>query len=271
MTQVKNVDSINKVKNVVAYVRVSTDNQAKEDKFGIDEQKEIIMDYCSKNNMQISEWYIDNISGAVEVRPQFDEILYGTTKESAVTNPPVESVVVAKSDRIARDIKLYFYYMMLLEKKNISLISATEEVVNDDTGLGNVYKSLMLFVAEQERKNITKRTSGGRRQKAKKGGYSGGAVPFGYKVVDGNMVVDENQREHIITIFEMREKDGATMQQITNEMNELGVLSNRGKKFNTSTVQTILNNRRTYEGMYKYGDSGWVEGQHEAILEPLED
>ena len=243
-----------KVKNVVAYVRVSTDNQAKEDKFGIDEQKEIIMDYCSKNNMQISEWYIDNISGAVEVRPQFDEILYGTTKESEVTNPPIESVVVAKSDRIARDIKLYFYYMMLLEKKNISLISATEEVVNDDTGLGNVY-----------------RTSGGRRQKAKKGGYSGGAVPFGYKVVDGNMVVDENQREHIITIFEMREKDGATMQQITNEMNELGVLSNRGKKFNTSTVQTILNNRRTYEGMYKYGDSGWVEGQHEAILEPLED
>ena len=65
---------------------------------------------------------------------------------------------------------------MLLEKRGMKLISATEEVVNDDTGLGNVYKALMLFVAEQERNNITKRTSGGRAVKSANGGYSGLAI-----------------------------------------------------------------------------------------------
>lgn len=153
------------MKNVVAYIRVSTDGQIGEDKFGMESQRAIITEYCSKNDMQVSDWYIDEgESGAKVERPALDEILFGEIK-----NPPVEAVVVAKSDRMARDIKLYFYYMMLLEKKKIELISATEEVVNDDTGLGNVYKALMLFVAEQERKNITKRTSGGRSIKAARG------------------------------------------------------------------------------------------------------
>lgn len=129
------------MENVVGYCRVSTDGQVGEDKFGIESQKEIVMDYCAKHDMQISDWYIDEgESGVKENRPALDALLFGEIK-----NPPVKAVVVPKSDRIARDIKLYFYYMMLLEKKGIHLISATEEVVNDETGLGNVYKALMLL------------------------------------------------------------------------------------------------------------------------------
>ena len=49
------------MKNVVAYCRVSTDGQVGEDKFGIEAQKEQIMEYCSRNAMQISAWYIDEV------------------------------------------------------------------------------------------------------------------------------------------------------------------------------------------------------------------
>ena len=62
--------------------------------------------------------------------------------------------MVYKSDRVARHINTYYYYMMLLEKKGMDLLSATEPIVNDESGLGEVYNTLMLFVAEQERNGI---------------------------------------------------------------------------------------------------------------------
>ena len=250
------------MQNVVAYCRVSTDGQTGDDKFGIDAQKEIVMAYCAAHDMQISEWYIDEgESGAKESRPALDSLLFGEIK-----NPPVKAVVVPKSDRVARDIKLYFYYMMLLEKKGIHLISATEEVVNDDTGLGNVYKALMLFVAEQERMNITKRTSGGRAMKASRGGYSGGRPPYGYKTVNGCLVVVKEEAEIVRRIFEMKDS-GSTYVEICDILNGEGKTNRSGTKFSPSTLQIILGNRQLYQGMYKYGKgSDWRPGAHEPIL-----
>jgi site-specific DNA recombinase len=250
------------MKNVVAYCRVSTDAQSGEDRFGIEAQKANIMEYCNNNNMQISEWYIDEgESGIKEMRPRLDALLYGEIK-----NPPIHAVIVSKSDRIARSIKLYYYYMMLLEKKGMQLLSATEQVVNDETGLGEVYKMLMLFVAEQERSNITKRTSGGRATKASKGGYSGGRTPFGYRAQDKMMVVVPDEAESVRMIFNMKDS-GATYQSITNALNGIGKTNKSGTSFSISTVQTILGNRKVYEGMYRYGKNGkWVRGQHEPIL-----
>lgn len=250
------------MKNVIAYVRVSTEGQAMDDKFGIDSQKALITDYCKTHDMAISEWYVDRgESGVKENRPQLDAILYGD-----VRNPPVEAVVVAKSDRVARDIKLYYYFMMLLEKRGLALISATEEVVNDDTGLGNVYKALMLFVAEQERQNIMKRTSGGRAVKAKRGGYAGGRAPYGYNVLDGRLVVNPDEANIVREIFAKKEK-GDTYLGIVSDLNNRGIPTKMGKSWGISAVQSIIENRKTYEGMYRYGKSPeWVKGQHEPIL-----
>jgi len=252
------------MRNVVAYCRVSTDAQAGDDKFGIESQKDIVMKYCSEHDMQVSDWYIDRgESGTKENRPALDQLLFGEVK-----NPPVTAVIVAKSDRVARDIKLYFYYMMLLQKKGIELISATEELVNDETGLGGVYKALMMFVAEQERKNITKRTSGGRIIKATNGGYSGGRTPFGYKAQDGKMVIVPEQAEIVREIFSMKDA-GATLKDIADTMNKNGYTTSGGGIFYTSAIQRIVDNRKTYEGYYHYKSIGrdeWVKGKHEPIL-----
>lgn len=41
------------MKNVVAYIRVSTDGQLGDDKFGLEAQREQIIDYCRRNDMNI--------------------------------------------------------------------------------------------------------------------------------------------------------------------------------------------------------------------------
>ena len=251
------------MKNVVAYCRVSTDGQVGEDKFGIEAQKEQIMDYCSRNDMQISAWYIDEgVSGAKEERPEFDKILF---TEGEVENPPVEAVVVAKSDRVARDINIYYYYKMLLRKKDVQLISISEDFGQFGV-FANMLEAFTLCVAEMERQNITKRTSSGRAVKASKGGYSGGRPPYGYRSHNGVLTIVEDEADIIREIYKMK-GDGATYQQIVNKLNSDGKPSRSGSGWAISTLQVILGNENLYKGMYRYGKTEeWIKGVHKAIL-----
>lgn len=247
-------------KNAIGYVRVSTEGQAEDDKFGIEAQKACILLYANQNHYNIVDWKIDTASGAKDDRPALNEILYGDN----VTNPPYEAVIVFKNDRIARDTKLYFYYLYVLEKKNVKLIS-TQEEFSEGSDFANIYRALLQFVAEQERKNIALRTGKGRSMKAACGGYSGGRRPYGYKVVDGVLVIDEPEAEIVRFVFDEHEK-GTSMLGITELLEKAGHQTRAGKRFQVSTIKSILSNRPLYEGMYKYGDMNWVQGVHEPIL-----
>lgn len=246
--------------NVVAYLRVSTEEQSSEDKFGLEAQKEQIRDYCNENGLTIIKWYEDHISGVKEERPAFNEILFGN-----IHNPPVEAVVVAKNDRIARDIEVYYYYKMLLRKKDIKLIS-----VKEDFGKFGVFSELLesftLTVAKMERENINLRTTSGRLLKARNGGYSGGRAPYGYSISNGMYVINHDEEIIVKKIFELHDS-GMSLRNIAVKMNELGYKTRKGNLFKHSTIDSVVKNRKTYEGMYKYGDGDWVKGQHEAILE----
>lgn len=246
--------------NVVSYIRVSTDGQCGDDKFGLDVQRDQVRKYCDMHGMTIIDEYRDEGESGAKERPGFDSIVYGEA-----SNPPIEAVVVAKSDRVARDINIYYYYKMMLMKKNIKLISVAEDFGNMGV-FASMLEAFTLCVAEMERDNINKRTSGGRTKKASKGGYSGGQAPMGYKVQDGCLVINEEEANVVRKIFEWRD-GGATLMSIVEELNDEGYHTRKGNKFVISTVQSIVNNRKTYEGWYKYGKNGeWVKGQHEAIL-----
>lgn len=248
------------MKNVVAYIRVSTDGQCGDDKFGLEVQREQIIEYCSKNDMHILTWYTDEGESGAKERPGFDEIVYGE-----VSNPPYDAVVVAKSDRVARDINIYYYYKMLLIKKNVKLISIAE-----DFGQFGVFSSMLeaftLCVAEMERDNINKRTSSGRKVKAARGGYSGGRPPYGYSPLNGKLVIVPEEAEVVKFVIESKD-NGKTFQTICDALNAMGKTNRSGTKFSISTLQVIIDNKPLYQGMYRYGkDSEWVEGEHEPIL-----
>lgn len=248
------------MKNVVAYLRVSTDGQVGEDKFGLEVQEESIKAYCKKNDLNIVKWFKDEGESGAKERPGFDEIIYGE-----VANPPYEAVVVAKSDRVARDINVYYYYKMMLSKKNLELISIAEDFGQFGAFKG-IIEAFTMCVAEMERDNITKRTSGGRIRKALRGGYSGGRAPMGYKIEDGRLVVNEDEAPAVKFIFEEMDK-GNTIMGTRDALNKAGFKTRSGKEFAISTVDSIRKNRKTYEGYYRYGENGdWVKGEHEAIL-----
>lgn len=248
-------------KNAIGYIRVSTKQQAEEEKYGIDVQKQAILLYANNNGYNIVDWKIDEISGTADNRPALNEIILGDN----VTNPPIEAVIVFKNDRLARDTKLYFYYLYTLEKRNIKLLSTKEEF-NEGSDMANIYRALLQFVAEQERKNIAIRTSKGRSIKAQCGGYSGGRCPYGYKVENGRLIINEDERPIVEYVFK-RYDENTPMLTIADELTELGYKTRKGTRFQNSSVRSIINNRPLYEGMYKYGKTmNWVKGVHEPIL-----
>lgn len=247
--------------NVIGYIRVSTDGQCGDDKFGLDAQRQQIVEYCAKNGMEITRWVMDEGESGAKERPGFDEIIYGD-----VSNPPHEAVVVAKSDRVARDINVYYYYKMMLKKKDMNLVSISEDF-GQFGAFSSILEAFTVCVAEIERDNITKRTSSGRRIKAAKGGYSGGRAPMGYKVENKQLVVNEEEAKVVRFIFD-RKENGCTMMSTVDALNKNGYKTRNGNPFVISTVQSILNNERTYRGEYRYGKDGeWVKGEHEPILD----
>lgn len=252
------------MKNAIGYIRVSTVQQAGDDKYGIDAQKKEILMYADRHGYRIVKWMEDAESGAKDDRPALSEILYGE-----VGNPPIEAVIVFKNDRVARDTKLYFYYLYTLEKKNIKLLSTQEEFVEGNE-FANIYRALLQFVAEQERKNIALRTSKGRSMKAACGGYSGGRAPYGYRVENGTLTVVPEEAEMVKLIFKWHD-EGVNMLAIATKLLDGGYRTRKGTYFTVAGVKSILENRPTYEGMYRYGKMSWVQGVHEPILPPKEE
>lgn len=252
---------MNTFKSAIGYIRVSTEQQGGDDKYGVESQKQAILLYANNNGYHIVDWKIDDVSGASDKRPGFDEIIHG----ESVSNPPIEAVIVFKNDRVARDTKLYFYYLYVLEKKNIKLLSTVEKF-NEGDDFANIYRSLLQFVAEQERKNIALRTGRGRSIKAQCGGYSGGRVPYGYSVDNGALVINPDERPIVEFIFSENDK-GTPMLRIASLLADRGYVTRKGQGFQVSTIKSIISNRPLYEGMYKYGkEMNWVKGVHEPIL-----
>lgn len=246
-------------KSAIAYIRVSTDGQAQDDKFGRDAQRMAILDYADRNGYVITRWY-EEIGCGAEERPVLENICHGDD----VSNPPIEALIVYKQDRVARDTELFFVYTYFLKKKGIEIVSVVDNVDREDP-MWAIRMALVQMIAEQERKNITLRTTAGRNVKAQNGGYSGGKPPYGYKAVGNELVVVEHEAEVVRLIFKW-ESEGLGSLKIAKGLQDLGYCGRNGLPFSHNTVRTIRENKKTYQGYYRFGSNDWTKGRHEAIL-----
>ncbi len=245
------------MKKAIAYIRVSTQAQAGEDRFGLEAQKQAIEAYAEQHGIEILEYAEDHISGVKDNRPEFDRILYNTTELP-------EYLIVAKSDRVARDINLYFWYKMELKKRGVTLLCIDNDFA-ELGAIGDLLETFTMFAAQMERDNINKRCQGGRNVKAKLGGYSGGKPPLGYYASQGGLKVHPDESEIVKRIFSLVDS-GKSMHSVAQQLTGEGVKTRSGGKFYTSTIKAIVDNRAFYSGSYKYGENDKVDGLHEAII-----
>lgn len=249
------------MRKVIGYVRVSTSGQVGEDKYGLDSQKEEINEYCKAHDMEIMKWVEDaGVSGAKE-----RENLESAIRDDINIAKGINAIVVAKNDRVARDIKIFYYYKMCLQRKGADLISVKEDF-GEFGVFAEVLEAMTVCFAKMEREQINARMSAGRKAKAAKGGFGGGRIPLGYDCVNGKLIVNEEEAEVVRKIFEMHDR-GCGFAEICNTLTKEGYRTKTGKVFIPGTVYKVIQKRLLYQGYYQYSDGKMVRGDHEAILD----
>ena len=227
----------------VIYARYSSDNQREE---SIEGQIRECKAFAKKNDIQIIETYIDRaLSAKTDNRPDFQRLIKDSVSKK------FDVILVWKLDRFARDKEDSAYYKWALKKNGIKVISATEMIT--DTPEGALLESALEGIAQYYSAELSVKVVRGLTENALKCKYNGGTLPIGY-VIDSEQFyqVDPLTAPVIIEAFQ-HYANGASMQEITDEMNLKGVRTKRGGKISINSVTRMLRNRK-YIGEYKYRD-----------------
>ncbi len=245
-----------------AYLRVSTEGQTGDDKFGIAAQEEAINNYAAAKGVEVVTWYKDEgISGATLDRPGLQQLL------TEAGDRGFDTLLVAKMDRVARDLFAALFIEKELLVNGIEIISVSEPVSGQDP-MNTAFRQMMGVFAELEKSMITARMTGGRKQKARGGGYAGGGAAIGYKAIRGSkaLQLDQDKALTVKRVFDLREeRPGWTLQQLADRLNKEGHTTAQGKRFKPMQVKRILDRQGLYSGIYSYSGIE-AEGQHKAII-----
>ena len=236
-------------KKVCIYTRVSSNEQVRTG-FGLQYQLQECRAKCRAKGFQIVKEYVEEaISGASEVnkRPRFKKLL-----EDA-KNGLFDVICIWKFDRLARNTRIMqnIYYDLKTEYK-IELLSCMEDI-DTNTANGKFLLDVMGSVSELELRTMKARMNAGREMKRKQVGYTGGPLPYGYSLLDKQIVINEKTSKIVKWIFQMKDV-GINNNKISVTLNENGVLSPRGKKWSSNGVNTVIKNRETYKGGLIYGN-----------------
>ena len=228
-----------KLKEVCAYIRVSTDKQ---EELSPESQIRLIKDYAEQHNMLLTRIYQEDhgISGKkADKRPAFQEMI-ATCKDKS---HPYDAILLWKFSRFARNIDESTYYKSVLRKKcNVDVISVSEPIV--EGMYGRLIEMVIEWSDEFYLYNLSGEVMRGMTQKALKGGYNSN-VPIGYIKERGRDKIPQIEpqgAEIVRKIFDMYTEQNIPMGDIAARLNKSGYRTSRNSRFETRTVGYILEN-----------------------------
>ena len=221
--------------SAIGYVRVSTEDQAKEG-VSLDNQKSKIEAYCQLKDLELSEIVEDaGISAKNLKRPGVQKVLRMARKKQ------VDAIVVYKLDRIFRSTVDALETTKMFDKWGVSFHSI-EETLDTQSAMGRFFFTLTAALAEMERRIIGERTKAALAHKRAKRESTGGyAPPYGYDLDDtGHLIRNDLEQKGIKLIRSLHEK-GNSLRVICRELEANGYRTKTGKdEWNPKTVSMIL-------------------------------
>ena len=270
---------------VYTYKRVSTTMQI--DGYSLDAQRARMKAYADFNDYEIVGEYEDaGKSGkSIEGRLQFNQMMEDV--KSGKDN--VSYVLVFKLSRFGRNAADVLSTLQVMQDFGVNLI-CVENGIDSSKDAGKLIISVLSAVAEIERENIRVQTMEGRIQKAREGKWNGGFAPYGYKLVNGKLEINEEEAVAIRTIYDQYVNTDIGSNGISKYLENHGIRKiqrQNGKNplFDAHLVRLILKNP-VYCGKIAYGrrktekvhgtrneyrlveqdDFLLVDGLHEAII-----
>ena len=237
---------------VYLYTRVSTTMQI--DGYSLDAQKTKMKAFCDYNEYEIVGEYEDagksgkSIEGRVSFNQMMEDIKSG--------KDGVSYVLVFKLSRFGRNAADVLATLQVMQDFGVNLI-CVEDGIDSSKDAGKLMISVLSAVAEIERENIRVQTMEGRMQKAREGKWNGGFAPYGYALIDGKLVVNEEEAVAIRTIFDQYVNTDLGANGIAKYLENHGIhkiARQNGKNplFDAALIRRIIQNP-VYSGKISYG------------------
>jgi DNA invertase Pin-like site-specific DNA recombinase len=212
----------------VAYTRISTDDQT------TDPQRDAIAAWAQRAGVEIVAWFADvGVSGgaAIDACPGLADAL------SAVAAHPGAVLLVARRDRVARDVVKAAVIESTLARTGGRIVSVAGEGDSDDPG-GLLMRRIVDAFAEYERALIRARTKAALQAKKRRGERVGG-VPYGFRARGGVLETDAHEIR-AVEIARARRVEGATLETIGAELETFGLVTRSGRRFNATQVRRMV-------------------------------
>jgi len=228
---------------VAIYVRVSTEEQAKEG-LSVDAQIDKCKAFCNARDWEVFRVYRDaGFSAGSLNRPALELLLRDAQEKKFGV------ILVYKIDRFSRKLRDLIMVLDDLKEKEINFTSVTEQI-DTTSAMGEAFFQIIGVFAQLERGMVKERVELAFDKKIDMG-ESLSRAPLGYKYLNKKLILDENA-ERVKEIFEMWTL-GINYKEIC-------------QKFSipNSTFYQIIKNP-TYTGKIKYKGQLY-KGKHPAII-----
>ena len=235
------------------YTRVSTQMQV--DGYSLDAQRDRLIKEAKHREMAVAAEFSDEGKSGKNTtgRPQFTEMMNRIQNG----NPDgVSYVLVFKLSRFGRNTADVLNNLQLMEDYGVNLLSVDDGI--DSAGAaGKLMIAVLAAVAEIERENIQAQTMAGRIQKAREGAWNGGPAPYGYKIENGALAVEESEADLVRMIFDKFANTDLGYSGVAKWLNANGYTKNTRQtnlysRISASFVKAVLDNP-VYTGMIAYG------------------
>jgi len=228
--------------NCCFYIRVSTAKQA-ETGYGEDLQETDCRAMAQIKKWKVVKIYKDSgISGTLDEkdRPALKDML------NDARDKKFDMVIIYAIDRLGRDTLIINDIIRQLSKSGVGIVS-TRESLDSSTPQGKFIINLFAGLAEMDRSNIVERMKKGKEELRKKKGWTGGILPYGYKMVEKDITIDENESNIIRYIFQLK-NIGFNPNRIATQINALNIPSRLGVKWSRDSIKKIITRENIYMG-----------------------
>ena len=232
---------------------MSTDSQVE---LSPDSQMDKILEFAQKNGIIVKDEFVfiegekkKGLSGRrADNRPQFQKMI-AYAKQSP---RPFDTILVWKFSRFARNIDEATYYKSILRGKcGVDVVSVSEPIV--EGMYGRLIEMIIEWSDEFYSINLAAEVIRGMSSRARKGEFCSYA-PFGYKMVNKKLVVDEEKAPVVKRVF-LEYAAGEKIRKIAENLNLCGIRTRFGNPINTRFILYMISNP-VYKGNIVFSTHG---------------
>ena len=249
------------MKNVILYVRVSTDEQAGRG-YSLRDQEQKLINYCQNNNLNVLHIFREDYSAKTFKRPEFKKLLEYCKKNKK----DIHQMIFIKWDRFSRNTAESYQMIGVFNELAIQ-VNAIEQPLDLTIPEQGLMLAVYLSMPEVENHRRSLNVISGMRRAFKEGRYVGYA-PKGYDngkdAIKKPLLIPNDDAKYIQEAFELMATGNYRRNEILYKL--------KAKGFNTSKTAfaKVLDNHLYYGGVfikaYKDEKETIVDGIHEPII-----